>query len=319
MGHLIIAFYAIILIFGLITAFFLYNYSRKYDFSFIRPYIIHLLCINCVVLLILLTEYLFLNILSPLPRGSAGSFSYKDLIWLVKRGIIIFSLIGISFTYVKILNCMYGWSYEKLFRIGFNFISIVSVFIFGGIVWTFYYTNQTKTLNLLYQIILGIISMIIISISIFALFKNRNEEKTNIRSRLFYFPVFYLTVTILILMEELNVFGYSVFMLAVILLSVNLFPIIWIRFYVRNSSLNLSNTFLNGLNVQNIITKNNLSDREGEIFELIIKGYSNKQIKEKLYISIHTVRNHIYNLYKKLNVSSRGELYKILRENNNRS
>ncbi len=54
----------------------------------------------------------------------------------------------------------------------------------------------------------------------------------------------------------------------------------------------------------NTIT-NNLTNREIEVLELIAEGMINKEIAKKLYISEKTVKNHISNIFKKLDVNDR--------------
>jgi DNA-binding CsgD family transcriptional regulator len=56
-----------------------------------------------------------------------------------------------------------------------------------------------------------------------------------------------------------------------------------------------------------------VSSREGEILSLLLKGKSNKQIEAELFISPHTVRNHVHNIYKKLGVSNRLQLLNLVR------
>jgi LuxR family maltose regulon positive regulatory protein len=48
-----------------------------------------------------------------------------------------------------------------------------------------------------------------------------------------------------------------------------------------------------------------LSARELEVLALIRAGHTNREIAEELVISIGTVKRHISNMYRKLNVSSR--------------
>ena len=51
--------------------------------------------------------------------------------------------------------------------------------------------------------------------------------------------------------------------------------------------------------------KNNLTAREIEVLKLIAEGLINKEIAKKLYISEKTVKNHLSNIFRKLNVSDR--------------
>lgn len=48
-----------------------------------------------------------------------------------------------------------------------------------------------------------------------------------------------------------------------------------------------------------------LTNREKQILILIASGLSNKEISQKLFISLSTVENHIHNIYLKLDVSKR--------------
>jgi DNA-binding NarL/FixJ family response regulator len=51
----------------------------------------------------------------------------------------------------------------------------------------------------------------------------------------------------------------------------------------------------------------NLSERETEILSFVAKGYRDKEIAEKLFLSTDTVRTHVRNIYRKLHVRSRTE------------
>jgi DNA-binding NarL/FixJ family response regulator len=48
-----------------------------------------------------------------------------------------------------------------------------------------------------------------------------------------------------------------------------------------------------------------LSERESEVLHFLVDGKTKKQIAEKMYLSYHTVDNHIRNIYSKLHVHSR--------------
>jgi len=51
----------------------------------------------------------------------------------------------------------------------------------------------------------------------------------------------------------------------------------------------------------------NLSDRETELLQQLVKGLSYQQIADKLYISHGTVRKHIENIYSKLHIHTKIE------------
>ena len=51
-----------------------------------------------------------------------------------------------------------------------------------------------------------------------------------------------------------------------------------------------------------------LSVAERRVLELVCKGLTNPQIAESLFVSRRTVQSHLYNMFKKVKVSTRTEL-----------
>jgi DNA-binding NarL/FixJ family response regulator len=51
----------------------------------------------------------------------------------------------------------------------------------------------------------------------------------------------------------------------------------------------------------------NLSDREKQVLQLLVEGYSYKMIAGEMFIAIDTVRSHIKKIYEKLHVNSKSE------------
>ena len=55
-----------------------------------------------------------------------------------------------------------------------------------------------------------------------------------------------------------------------------------------------------------------LSPREEEVVELVVRGYTNRQVSSTLFISEHTVQRHLSNIFEKVGVRSRKTLLKRL-------
>ena len=51
----------------------------------------------------------------------------------------------------------------------------------------------------------------------------------------------------------------------------------------------------------------NLTPREVEVLDMLIQGYDNKMIAEKMFLSVFTIRAHIRSIYDKLHVHSKSQ------------
>jgi DNA-binding NarL/FixJ family response regulator len=59
---------------------------------------------------------------------------------------------------------------------------------------------------------------------------------------------------------------------------------------------------------------NGLTERQREVYDLIILGKTNKEIMTQLFIEQSTLKSHINQIYGKLNIKSRGELKSKLKQ-----
>lgn len=81
------------------------------------------------------------------------------------------------------------------------------------------------------------------------------------------------------------------------------------EFLQESSGSNMQKT---GLNVSEFSARYSLTPREAEIVNLLYQGLTNEEICRKLYICINTLKKHNLNIYKKLGINSRLQLFRIL-------
>jgi DNA-binding CsgD family transcriptional regulator len=93
----------------------------------------------------------------------------------------------------------------------------------------------------------------------------------------------------------------------------------FVGFVARELQKNLqfiqSTETMRNLNMTEFVHKNEamllekkLTEREIEIVSMLVQGFSNAQISEKIIVTESTTKRHIYNLFKKLEINSRFEL-----------
>ncbi len=91
-------------------------------------------------------------------------------------------------------------------------------------------------------------------------------------------------------------------------LGANLATVLWVeRRLVRYLEVSPSPT-PDESGLEQLFSQHQISKREREIIHLICSGKSNKEIEAELFISLQTVKYHIYNIYKKMGVKSRIQL-----------
>jgi DNA-binding CsgD family transcriptional regulator len=128
---------------------------------------------------------------------------------------------------------------------------------------------------------------------------------------LYYFIAFAINSLIL---EYIPISANILFYLSpLIYVFINIPPLFFLQKYAKMIFKDRLLAQEDKINFEGIFQKYGLSKREQEIFILMLEGKSNKEIGEDLFISVKTVKNHIYSIFQKLGVNSRIKLYVFIR------
>ncbi|MCX7820241.1 MAG: LuxR C-terminal-related transcriptional regulator [Brevinematales bacterium] len=99
---------------------------------------------------------------------------------------------------------------------------------------------------------------------------------------------------------------------------IGLFYIVWNVFTIYYAFIFLSSITDNS-SVINVLPKDflvyyNITEREKKILEMLLSGYTNKEIAHKLCLSEGTIKNYIYVIFQKLNISNRMQIVRKVSE-----
>jgi len=101
--------------------------------------------------------------------------------------------------------------------------------------------------------------------------------------------------------------GFELFTLPLYFFALNLFSIVFAVFFFNQPA------YIEGSEITAHFRKRyGISQRESEIIDAIMTGLKSEEIAERLFISVKTVNNHIYNIFQKTGVKNRVQLVNLL-------
>jgi DNA-binding CsgD family transcriptional regulator len=121
-----------------------------------------------------------------------------------------------------------------------------------------------------------------------------------------------LLQTVKFLLGAVGLDGWQFVIAKLLILYTNLLPVFWLKYCYIPWAGALSRISNAGSQLDSLQHSHGLSARELEILKLVLDGKSYKQMEDALFISIHTVKSHVYNLYRKLGVKSHRQLTHFL-------
>jgi DNA-binding CsgD family transcriptional regulator len=310
MLHVLVALYGLGALAGVAAAMFVNHHRLVFGFPFFRPLVRYLLFSSLLMLVILSTYYAAAN----LPRDGTGR-SAARILWEFSNnfvGFIAFS--GLLVCFIQVLRGFEGKALTPRSK------TLLTVFVAGACCcygigfgltvagvqeWLLHWSRNLYNLGVPVLMLIAMVGLL-----------RRVWTTTFVipRSSVRAFLLLYLAGYALALVLPVLFAGAGLLVLALVLLTIHLLPFLWItQFFMRDAAI-VGSTAAATVPMDTIAERHRLTGREREIVECLLKGRSNAEIGEALFISVGTVKNHVYNIYRKLGVKSRGQLYRYARE-----
>jgi DNA-binding CsgD family transcriptional regulator len=307
MSHLLVFADFLILGVGFVAVYQGIQVYREYRYPAMRSFMIFFAVSNLMDLLSLLSQYLVRNVNS---LTSDGMFMTI---------FIIVAPIGFSLGAIEIaFFASTVWHLSGMARAprwsvyGFGSICLawVSATCFGF--HRFFQMDDTSFLPSLYDwSTLAVIALFTI-LPLVLLINSRSRQPGPPRRMIRMLGSFFVSLSCL---EICALFLPSTWENSIIMLSefvMNLSLLIFLKPFVMNYYRPLTPSPDVGFSLNRVCSEFHLTARERDLLQLILNGKSNKDIEQELFISPHTVKNHIYNIFRKTGIQRRGQLVRIV-------
>jgi DNA-binding CsgD family transcriptional regulator len=303
--HLKIAYYFGVLLVGTAAIVCAVLMSRSYRLPFLKPLVWFLVFNNVIALVNLTSAYACANLLGfcALGRYTVLGGILGPAARLSEAG-IIYALIAISRGFTgRRLSRTFNRRYAAAAGL------LAASYILTALVprrtplWLWTARGQAIVFILGVLAILGVLLMLILGARKFG---DAAEGRAARAFGLVYFVIYALFVATFWFPNNVQ-FPPN----ALALLTINIFPLLWFRKPFAEAYAAASMSADDRESLERFCRTRGLTSREGAILGLILRGKSNAQIEKDLFISIHTVKNHITNIHQKLGVRSRWQLISL--------
>jgi DNA-binding CsgD family transcriptional regulator len=301
MGHLEIAYDLLVIMIGLAALSIVIFWAARAGETDLRDFSIVYTCFTLVLIVLLLKKYLLLNVPS-----------YSAQAWYALSGLEEGLNLAVIVAVIHFFAGIYQVRYRKVVTAGFSGMTLVCMLLIGSPIGAVLEAGaRTIRFGIGFRIAIlwYFLSFTVAMLLGFGALRRawRTERRNFLLGLVIFAAVGYLeTLTGLVpslrrtavTLSSENDFLFSAIPYA-------LYGIFLIVYFLRHPVApplrmdTLSEAFL---------TKYGITDRESEIILKVAQGKSNADIAGELFISLGTVKTHLHNIYRKLEVDSRYDL-----------
>lgn len=285
--------------------------QRQYPLPFLKSLVGFLVPLTLVTALILTTHYLKTNILP----GSQNAAAWIHLIFRYNYSVTTILLGFVNGAYVLMIGHLLGKRLALSASIGF------------GLAWTALFAVQTIAAaggNLILELVAYsaadyVLTTLIIAGGAVALFLEARRTPSGTKRASFVgFTRVQSAITLVWLAFRLAYFSgrlrenaYYIFGQTAAILASQLAVLFFMKRFVAAYAETTGSPVRTEEEQSALYAKFGITEREKEIIRLVCEGLSNKEIQTRLFISLQTVKDHVYRIYRKTGARNRVQLVNL--------
>lgn len=289
--------------------------QRKYELTYVKSYFYHQILIFLFgfygLLGTIITHYLLQDV------EIKGVFMDHLFSFLPFIGVPF--MIAAWYMFVKISFELVERKLSLRFTLWF-FIILIMIFLTFGFLVPMIDLFAVKDMEInarvfLFFIFIELVTLVIALVNYFVL-SDRLKNETKVRFiKIYAFAnlILYTLSVILLVLGDKNVNYLAAY--TIVYFSKDIIPLLLLNNYLKKNYVHPVN-IVDESTKESFVERFGISKRETEVVEEIIKGRTNKEISERLFISIQTVKDHTHNIYLKTNVKNRVQLTNLIRQYN---
>jgi DNA-binding CsgD family transcriptional regulator len=312
MSALLIALYIFALLTGLGTIFLSLQLYRKYQLNYLATYLYFLIAFTISGFFNLIGRFLAFSLL----KSSTGQA--KTTVNLMFGFLIFPFLLAALYFFMGLICELRGRKMPTAVRRIYFSLSGSVILLIIALTKNYLDTqNVSITAKVMSAINFGVIGLYIaLSLGCFVLSRRLADDvkrKLSGTVALIYAVAF--TIALVFPWSLVYKFfpGIKPLPMVIVYFSTNIPALLYIRHHLTQHGFPPARSIDAGTDLAPFCAEYGLSKREQEILGLILQGLSYREIQERLFISVNTVKNHIYNIYQKLGVKNRLQIAALIR------
>ena len=299
--------YLLEILITLFTVLACFHFYHKYSLKFYLTFAYCVICGNVFSILNFLGYYLTESIFSDQPVNMSVKAKIAVILNFISLPFLLLCLFFIMVLFRELFNKTLTPGLKRASLIAGLILLVSAVFIYIDL-FSGDLSDAGRRINFILEILITLTLAFCISQGFFYLKKitNRHHRRVLLIFTLLFLGMFVvLSINIKLISGLLSDIA--------VLLPWELLLLIFMVKKMNEFYLLPPNLIESSGSLEKVYRMFHITEREREIIALICRGKTNRNIEDSLFISLQTVKNNIYNIFKKLKVKNRVELVNFIR------